>query len=62
MHILLDLLHNLKITEEFLGKTKLNTAADEDVHEERRRVLTTKLPIRLGYARGLMTLVIFYNF
>ncbi len=49
MHIPLDLLHNLKIIEEFLGKTKSSTAADDDVREERRRVLTTKLPIRLGY-------------
>ncbi|MCC8371435.1 MAG: palindromic element RPE1 domain-containing protein [Rickettsia endosymbiont of Pseudomimeciton antennatum] len=47
-------MHNLKIIEEFLGKTKSSTAAYLNVREERRRVLTTKLPIRLGYARGLV--------
>ncbi|MCC8483987.1 MAG: hypothetical protein LN561_05535 [Rickettsia endosymbiont of Labidopullus appendiculatus] len=45
-------MHNLKIIEEFLGKTKSSTVAYSDVCEERRRVLTTKLPIRLGYVRS----------
>ncbi|WP_341764110.1 palindromic element RPE1 domain-containing protein [Candidatus Tisiphia endosymbiont of Beris chalybata] len=49
----IDLLHNLKIIEEFLGETKSSTAAYIDVREEQRGVSTTKLPIRLGYARGL---------
>ncbi|WP_341763889.1 palindromic element RPE1 domain-containing protein [Candidatus Tisiphia endosymbiont of Beris chalybata] len=48
-------MHNLKIIEEFLGETKSSTAAYIDVREEQRGVSTTKLPIRLGYARGLMT-------
>ncbi|WP_410521010.1 IS66 family transposase [Candidatus Tisiphia endosymbiont of Beris chalybata] len=52
----LDLLHNLKIIEEFLGETKSSTAAYIDVREEQRGVSTTKLPIRLGYARGLLCL------
>ncbi|WP_341763797.1 palindromic element RPE1 domain-containing protein [Candidatus Tisiphia endosymbiont of Beris chalybata] len=47
-------MHNLKIIEEFLGETKSSTAAYIDVREEQRGVSTTKLPIRLGYARGLM--------
>ncbi|WP_341763617.1 palindromic element RPE1 domain-containing protein [Candidatus Tisiphia endosymbiont of Beris chalybata] len=47
-------MHNLKIIEEFLGETKSSTAAYIDVREEQRGVLTTKLPIRLGYARGLI--------
>ncbi|WP_341763657.1 palindromic element RPE1 domain-containing protein [Candidatus Tisiphia endosymbiont of Beris chalybata] len=46
-------MHNLKIIEEFLGETKSSTAAYIDVREEQRGVSTTKLPIRLGYARGL---------
>ncbi|WP_341763484.1 palindromic element RPE1 domain-containing protein [Candidatus Tisiphia endosymbiont of Beris chalybata] len=49
-------MHNLKIIEEFLGETKSSTAAYIDVCEEQRGVSTTKLPIRLGYARGLMML------
>ncbi|WP_341764045.1 palindromic element RPE1 domain-containing protein [Candidatus Tisiphia endosymbiont of Beris chalybata] len=47
-------MHNLKIIEEFLGETKSSTAAYIDVREEQRGVSTTKLPIRLGYARGLI--------
>ncbi|WP_341764242.1 palindromic element RPE1 domain-containing protein [Candidatus Tisiphia endosymbiont of Beris chalybata] len=47
-------MHNLKIIEEFLGETKSSTAAYIDVREEQRGVSTTKLPIRLGYARGLL--------
>ncbi|WP_341763885.1 apolipoprotein N-acyltransferase [Candidatus Tisiphia endosymbiont of Beris chalybata] len=54
LKLLLDLLHNLKIIEEFLGETKSSTAAYIDVREEQRGVSTTKLPIRLGYARGLL--------
>ncbi|WP_341763978.1 palindromic element RPE1 domain-containing protein [Candidatus Tisiphia endosymbiont of Beris chalybata] len=46
-------MHNLKIIEEFSGETKSSTAAYIDVREEQRGVSTTKLPIRLGYARGL---------
>ncbi len=53
----IDLLHNLKIIEEFLGATKSSTAAYIDVREEQRGVSTTKLPIRLGYARGLIELL-----
>ncbi|UCM86141.1 MAG: palindromic element RPE1 domain-containing protein [Rickettsia endosymbiont of Culicoides impunctatus] len=56
-----DLLYNLKIIEEFLGKTKSSTAAYLNVREERRRVLTTKLPIKLGYARGLFLVFIGYT-
>ncbi len=58
MKITIDLLHNLKIIEEFLGETKSSTAAYIDVREEQRGVSTTKLPIRLGYARGLMKPVV----
>ncbi|WP_341764340.1 palindromic element RPE1 domain-containing protein [Candidatus Tisiphia endosymbiont of Beris chalybata] len=47
-------MHNLKIIEEFLGETKSSTAAYIDVREKQRGVSTTKLPIRLGYARGLL--------
>ncbi|WP_341763802.1 palindromic element RPE1 domain-containing protein [Candidatus Tisiphia endosymbiont of Beris chalybata] len=47
-------MHNLKIIEEFLGETKSSTAAYIDVREEQRGVSTTKLPIRLGYARALL--------
>ncbi|WP_341764368.1 palindromic element RPE1 domain-containing protein [Candidatus Tisiphia endosymbiont of Beris chalybata] len=48
-------MHNLKIIEEFLGETKSSTAAYIDVREKQRGVSTTKLPIRLGYARGLFS-------
>nr|WP_316355359.1 palindromic element RPE1 domain-containing protein [Candidatus Trichorickettsia mobilis] len=34
------------LREEFLGKTKSSTAAYIIVREERRQVLTTKLPLR----------------
>ncbi|WP_255424126.1 hypothetical protein [Wolbachia endosymbiont of Pentalonia nigronervosa] len=37
-----------------LGKTQTSTTEYLDVFEERRQVLTTKLPSEVGYARGLL--------
>jgi len=45
---IIDLFRNLKIVARFLGKTKVSTAEYIDIFEERRLVLTTKSPTRLG--------------
>ena len=49
------LLHNPEMDEEFLGKTKLRSASYLNVREHRKQVLTTKLPSRMSYARGLLS-------
>ena len=36
----------MSIFEEFLGKMQMSTAAYSDVREERKQILTTKLPKR----------------
>ncbi|MBD0391334.1 hypothetical protein IC220_02530 [Wolbachia endosymbiont of Pentalonia nigronervosa] len=44
------------MTRNVLGETQASTAEYLDVFEERRQVLTTKLPSEIGFARGLMSL------
>ncbi len=50
----LDLLQNRFMTRNVLGETQASTAEYLDVFEERRQVLTTKLPSEIDFARGLL--------
>jgi putative transposase len=47
-------LRKLHVREEFLGKTKASTATYSLFVSERRQVLTTKLPLRYSFRRGLI--------
>jgi type IV secretion system protein VirB9 len=58
MKQILDLLHNLKIDEEFLGKILGEHRSIHLVFEERKPFLTQKLPSRSGYARGLIVFLV----
>ncbi|OZG32056.1 MULTISPECIES: cytochrome c oxidase subunit II [Rickettsieae] len=56
---IIDLLHKSKIVEGFLGETKPSTAVYINVHEERRRVSTTKSSTRLTYVASLILYLLF---